>query len=239
MTVATDPYLAPGRSAALASADERREFIRRTYLHLAGAILAFAAIEGLLLDSPIAAGFLGLLGATRYSWLIVLAAFMGISYLADRWARSDSSRQIQYLGLGLYVVAEAFIFLPILFIATRFSSPDVIPAAALMTGLLFAGLTFTAFTSGINFSFLRTALTVGGFVALGLIVASVFLGFDLGVIFAGAMVIFAGAAILYHTSAVLRDYRTDQYVAASLTLFASVALLFWYILRIVMAVSRR
>ncbi len=53
------------------------------------------------------------------------------------------------------------------------------------------------------------------------------------------MVIFASAYILYYTSNILQVYRTDQYVAAALALFASVALLFWYILRIFMAFSNR
>jgi FtsH-binding integral membrane protein len=79
---------------------------------------------------------------------------------------------------------------------------------------------------------------IGGFVALGVIVASIIFGFTLGIIFSGIMVLFAGAAVLYHTSAVMNDYRTDQYVAASLALFASIALLFWWILRIVMSMRR-
>ena len=77
-------------------------------------------------------------------------------------------------------------------------------------------------------------MVIGGFVALGVIVASILFGFQLGILFSGLMVVFASVAILYTTSAVMRDYRTDQYVAASLSLFAAVALLFWYILRIFM-----
>jgi len=46
------------------------------------------------------------------------------------------------------------------------------------------------------------------------------------------MVAFAGTAILYNTSQVLHNYNTKQHVAASLTLFAGIALLFWYILSI-------
>jgi FtsH-binding integral membrane protein len=46
------------------------------------------------------------------------------------------------------------------------------------------------------------------------------------------MVAFAGGAILYDTSNILHRYNTNQHVAAALSLFASVALLFWYILRI-------
>ena len=52
-----------------------------------------------------------------------------------------------------------------------------------------------------------------------------------------AMVGLAGASILYNTSNVLYRYPEDRYVAASLQLFASVALLFWYVLRIF--ISRR
>ncbi|MGC4064189.1 MAG: Bax inhibitor-1 family protein [Polyangiaceae bacterium] len=60
-------------------------------------------------------------------------------------------------------------------------------------------------------------------------------GFQLGTFFSVLMVGFAGAAILYDTSAVMRDYPTDRYVGAALQLFASVALMFWYVLRIFMS----
>ena len=48
------------------------------------------------------------------------------------------------------------------------------------------------------------------------------------------LLFFAGAAILYDTSNIMHHYRLDQHVAASLALFASVALLFWYILQLLM-----
>ncbi len=217
--------------AAQASADVRQQFIRRTYLHLAAAVLAFIAVEALLLRWSGAGSLIGLMTG-GYAWLITLGAFMGVSTLAERWARSDTSQGTQYLGLGVYVLAQAVIFLPLLYVAAYYSSPDVIPTAGLITATLFAGLTFTAFTSGTDFSFLRGALTIGGFVALGLIVVSIVFGFSLGLIFSAAMVVFAAASILYQTSNVIRDYRTDQHVAAALALFASVALLFWYVLRI-------
>ncbi len=49
------------------------------------------------------------------------------------------------------------------------------------------------------------------------------------------MIAFAGAAILYDTSNVLHHYPEDRHVAAALELFASVALLFWYVLRLFMS----
>ncbi len=217
-------------------ADLRADFIRRTYSHLAFAVLAFIAVETLLLQWSGAEGLVYLM-VDGYSWLFVLGAFIGVSGLADQWARSDVSSQLQYLGLGLYVVAEAVIFLPLLYIALSFSSPDVIPTAGIITALLLGGLTFTAFTTRKDFSFLRSILAMGGFVALGVIVTSILFGFSLGIVFSTIMVAFAGGAILYNTSNILHHYRPDQHVAASLALFASVALLFWYVLQIVMSLA--
>lgn len=226
--MAYDAYRGP---VAQASPDARVRFIRQTYLHLGLAILAFVALEWLLLSWSGSEALVSRMTQGR-SWLLVLVGFMGVSYIADRWARSNTSRGMQYLGLGLYVVAEALIFLPLMYVARNYSDPNVIPASAIMTLLLFGGLTFSAFTLGVDFSFLRSALIIGSFVALGLIVVSVLFGFTLGILFSLVMVGLAAASILYTTSNILRHYRTDQYVAAALSLFAAVALLYFYILRI-------
>jgi FtsH-binding integral membrane protein len=231
-------YSNPYVTAAEAGPIERSQFIRRTYMHLAGAILAFAALEAVFLNSAIAPAMMNLMVGGKFSWLIVLGLFMGVSWLAESWARSGASMAMQYAGLALYVVAQAVIFIPLLYVAAFYSSPEIIPMAAMITGGLFLGLTGVVVTTRIDFSFLRGVLVIGGFVALGVIVASILFGFDLGIFFAGAMVVFAAAAILYNTSGIFRDYRTDQYVAASLSLFASVALLLWYILRILLSLRR-
>jgi FtsH-binding integral membrane protein len=220
-------------SAADAEPSDRAAFIRKTYLHLAGAILAFVALEVFLLGSGI--GYAVAQAMFSVSWLFVLLAFMGVSMLANWWANSDASKPMQYLGLGLYVVAEAIIFLPLLLIANYQAGGGVILEAGVMTLGLFAGLTAVVFMTRKDFSFLAPILTVGGFVALGFIAAGLIFGFTLGNFFALAMVIFAGGSILYQTSNIIHHYRTDQYVAASLALFAGVALMFWYVLRILSA----
>lgn len=223
---------------AKASASERSAFIRRTYGHLAAAVGAFALLEYILLQLPMTPKLIGMMMGTRFSWLAVLGLFMVVGWIADKWARSATSRTMQYAGLILYVLAEAVIFLPLLYLAAYFTKPHVIPAAGLLTLTLFAGLTGTVFITRKDFSFLRTALIVGAFVALGLIVAGVLWGFDLGTIFAVAMIGLAAGFILYYTSNVLHHYRTDQHVAASLALFAAVALMFWYVLILIINMSR-
>ena len=213
--------------------DARATFIRKTYAHLGGAILAFALLEAIFLRIPAMLNFASLMMG---NWFIVLAAYMGVSFLASKWAMSSTKLSTQYMGLGLFVVAEAVIFLPILMIATSFY-PGIISQAAVATLGLTAGISMIAFVTKKDFSFLNSFLTIGGFIALGLIVASMIFGFQLGIIFSGAMVLFASIAILRDTSNIIHHYQTNQYVAASLGLFASVALLFWYLLQILMSLA--
>ena len=114
---ATD-YSYPSVMADVASSDARATFIKRTYIHLLGAILACIAIDAVILnvfDDQLAP----MVGWAMHGWhwLAVLGAFMAVSFIADRWAHSNVSRQMQYVGLGVYVVAEALILVPLLYIA--------------------------------------------------------------------------------------------------------------------------
>lgn len=221
-----------------ASRDARASFIAKTYLHLFGAIAAFVLIEAVLLNLPIAER-LTMTMVSGYNWLMVLGAFMLVSHVANRWAHNATSLATQYIGLSLYVVAEAVIFLPLLYVASRFGGPNVIPTAGVITATVFTGLTAVVLLTRKNFSFLGPFLGTMGFVALGFIVCSLLFGFDLGMLFTVAMIALAAGYILYSTSKVLHEYRIGQHVAASLALFAAVALLFWYILRLLMMLSSR
>lgn len=213
---------------------DRATFIFNTYLHLAAAVLAFAGLTALIINSPVGESLTRMvLGGGKVGWLVVLGGFMLIGWLAESFAHSETSKPVQYMGLGLYVVAEAFIFTPLLFIAAGFYA-DAIPTAGLMTGVIFAGLTGFVMLTRYDFSFLRGALCVAGLAAMGFIVASMIFGFSLGLVFVVVMIALAGLYILYDTSNVMHHYRTDQHVAASLALFASVALMFWYVLQLVM-----
>lgn len=218
---------------------ERAAFIRKTYGHLAGAIALFVVLEAVMLKMGLGVLALQLLGASNYSWLAVIGVFMLVSWVAEKWATSDTSLTTQYAGLVLYTVAEALIFLPMIMLAMMMTGDaSLLTQAALITGAMVLGITVVAFTTKKDFSFLGGFLKVGGLIALGLIAASFFLPVSLGLWFSGAMILFASASILYNTSNLIHRYNTNQYVAASLSLFASVALLFWYVLRLLMSLSR-
>lgn len=212
----------------------RAQFIARTYNHLFFAILGFTLLEIALFKSGAAENIAKLMMGT--SWLIVLGAFMIVSWLARSAAHSATSKAAQYAALTGYVLAQAIIFVPLLYIANKFA-PGAITSAAAVTLIAFAVLTLVVFVTRKDFSFLRGILMWGGIIALVLIVGGAIFGFNLGTYFSVAMVALAGAAILYDTSNVLHHYPEDRYVAAALELFASVALMLWYVLRLFM--SRR
>ncbi len=217
------------REAPVASLDvsTRAAFIMRTYVNLLGAILGFVAIEMYLFESGLAERIA--VAMLSVSWLLVLGGFMIVGWFASKVAFSTRSMPAQYAALAAFVLAEAIIFVPLLYIAQQVA-PGAIESAASVTILGFAGLTAVVFVTRKDFSFLGSVLRWGFVVALVLIVAAVLFGFHLGTYFSVGMIALAGGAILYDTSNVLNHFPEDRYVGAALELFASVALLFWYVL---------
>ncbi len=226
-------------NVATADAEDRAGFIRRTYLHLGLAVLAFVVLEYFFLQSPMMKNMMiDVLSSGRLGMLAIFGGFVVVGMLARGIAHNTESAPLQYLALAGYVVAEAIIFIPIMLVANMYA-PGAITHAGIITLALFAGLTFTGLTSRTDFSFLGGILKIGGFVALGLIIGSIMFGFTLGLVFSGAMIILAAGAILYDTHNIMNHYRTDQHVAASLELFASVAMMFYYVLRMLISLNRR
>src|SRR5262245_24623522 len=221
---------ARGGSAGLV--ERRARFIARTYNHLFGAIIAFVGVEFALFSTGAAQSIARAMLGT--SWLLVLGGFILVSWIASHFAHTAESRGAQYAGLAAYVVAEAIVFVPLLFIANSVA-PGAIQSAGIVTMLGFGGLSAVVFYTKKDFSFLRSIVMFGGILALVAIAAGAIFGFQLGTFFSVAMVGLAGAAILYDTSNILHHYPEDRYVAAALELFASVALMLWYVLRIFLA----
>ena len=220
-------YLAP---VSQASVEDRSDFIWKTYAHVVGAILAFAAISGYFLTSGVGESLAPLM---FNNWLLVIGAFMLVSWGASHIAHRLESKPAQYAAFGGFVFAEALLFAPMLWIADT-TQPGVIDSAAGVTLLGCVGLIATAMITRKDFSFLRGMLIWGGMLAMVAIVGAIIFGFQLGTWFSVAMIGFAGAAVLYDTSNIMHHYPQDRYVAASMALFASIALMFWYVLQLFM-----
>ena len=223
-------------TVADAAVDERTAFIRRTYGHLTAAIFAFAGLNWVFYVSGISTTIYNkfFAGGGMAGPLIFFGGFIFVSWLAESWARKDTSVGMQYTGLGVFVVAESLFFSPLLLLAAS-RADGVIYSASIATLAIFGGLTAFVFTTKQDFSFMKTFMAVASFAALGLMLCSFIFGFQLGMVFTVVMILLAAGYILYQTSNVLHHYRTHQHVAAALALFASVALLFWYILRLFMS----
>lgn len=227
-------------SVAEADTDARAAFIVRTYLHLFAALVAFVALIVVWFVTPVAGMVLSIFQLGRLGMLLFLGAFMGVSMLADRWARSDTSQGMQYAGLALYTVAESLIFIPLIalaLMATADGDTMILPKAGMVTMMMFGSLTGIVLITRKDFSFMRGVLMFAGVAAMVIVVMSLIFGFTLGATFSYAMIALACGYILFHTSNVLHQYRTDQHVSAALALFSSVTLLLWYVLRIFL--SRR
>jgi FtsH-binding integral membrane protein len=227
----------PGAVATLGT-NERVAFIKRTYAHLGAAILAFVAVVYGFLHTALAFDFTRWALSGSGNWMLVLVAFMLIGVATDRMSRSPTSVRVQYAGLVLGVIAEAIIITPLLFVATIYSKdPYIIHKAGVLTLAIFGGLTGAVFFTKKDFSFMRGALSILTFAALGVIVASWLFGFQLGTVFAVAMIGLMAGYVLYQTSAVMAHYPPTFHVAAALQLFSTIATMFWYVLQLLM--SRR
>ena len=226
-------YASESHTYADVDVSERSAFITRTYAHLLGAVLSFIGIELFLFQNGYAEQIAQVLAG---NWMLTLIAFMLIGWIGSKYASTVTSSAAQYFGLALYVVAEAIIFVPILYIANSIGH-GLIESAAQISVIGFLGLSAIVFITRKDFSFMRAALMWAGFVALIIVFSSLIFGLELGVWFSIAMIALAGGSILYDTSNILHHYPTDRHVGASLELFASVALLFWYVLRLLIAIQ--
>jgi uncharacterized protein len=232
-------------AVATVGVSDRVAFLRKTYAHLGGALIAWAALTGAFFRFAPETSFKFSRWALdgRWNWLAVIALFMVVGMIAQKLAQSNTSRGLQYLGLGLEVGAWTFLLQPVLWVLfSNFHAGEpmkILGEAVVITLAIFVGLTLTVFISKKDFSFMRGALMIGMFAAMGVVLASLLFGFQLGAIFCGAMVLLMAGYILYQTSIIMKSFPPTAHVAAALMLFSTVATLFWYVLQFLMEMNRR
>ena len=209
----------------------RADFMRRVYLRLVAGVAAFVLIEAYLFTSGLAVAITEFVFST--SWLLILGGFMVVSWLANAVALRAASPASQWGGYLLLVAANALIFAPMLVIA-ELQVPGTVAQAGQYAVGGFVILSVVAHRSSRDFTWLGASLRWFGILALAGIALAVLTGFQLGTWFSLAMIGFAGAAILYETQVLLRETPPGRETVAAMALFSSLALLFWYVLRLFM-----
>jgi len=227
-----------------APAADRAAFFRRTYGLVAVGFAAFAALLAIFFvgfdqRSGIAFALFAGLGSMisslgGWSILLVMLAFWGATTLAQSLAFNRASRSSQYAGLGLYVILEALIFVPLIgyvILSTKGNASSVLVPAGIVTGGMIAGLTALVFMTNLDFSFLKVAIILGSFAALAIVLVAAIAGLSLGAWFSIAMIVLMATVILYQTNEIKNTLETDQHVAAAFILFSSFVTLLFYVIR--------
>ena len=227
-----------------APAADRAAFFRRTYGLVAIGFAAFAALLAIFFvgfdqRSGIAFALFAGLGSMisslgGWSILLVMLAFWGATTVAQSLAFNRASRTSQYAGLGLYVILEALIFVPLIgyvILSTKGNASSVLVPAGIVTGGMIAGLTALVFMTNLDFSFLKVAIILGSFAALAIVLVAAIAGLSLGAWFSIAMIVLMATVILYQTNEIKNTMETDQHVAAAFILFSSFVTLLFYVIR--------
>ena len=219
-----------------APAADRAAFFRRTYGLVAASFGAFAiALFGLFVSGVAETFMRAIAGVGSWGMLGVMVLFWLGTTAAQSLAFSRASRLAQYAGLGLYVLLQALIFVPLIYytsIVTKGNPGEILIPACLATGALVVALTAVVFMTNLDFSFLKVAIVTGSICALGIIVVSLFAGWSLGAWFSIAMIVLMATVILYQTNEVKNTMETDQHVAAAFVLFSSFVTLLFYVIRL-------
>jgi FtsH-binding integral membrane protein len=227
-----------------APAADRAAFFRRTYGLVAVGFAAFAALLAIFFvgfdqRSGIAFALFAGLGSMisslgGWSILLVMLAFWGATTVAQSLAFNRASRGAQYAGLGLYVLLEALIFVPLIgyvILSTKGNASTVLVPAGIVTAGMIAGLTALVFMTNLDFSFLKVAIILGSFAALAIVLVAAIAGLSLGAWFSIAMIVLMATVILYQTNEIKNTLETDQHVAAAFILFSSFVTLLFYVIR--------
>ena len=227
-----------------APAADRAAFFRRTYGLVAVGFAAFAALLAIFFvgfdqRSGIAFALFAGLGSMisslgGWSILLVMLAFWGATTVAQSLAFNRASRGAQYVGLSLYVLLEALIFVPLIgyvILSTKGNASTVLVPAGIVTAGMIAGLTALVFMTNLDFSFLKVAIILGSFAALAIVLVAAIAGLSLGAWFSIAMIVLMATVILYQTNEIKNTLETDQHVAAAFILFSSFVTLLFYVIR--------
>lgn len=212
---------------------DRKLFIKKTYTHLLLGIVAFFVLSFIIGNSVIGSIFAPFVLGNYFLIIAVLIVFGIIHTFLQDIMEFSNKKLFQYSAFIIYITLESILISPIIFLL---KDTLIFPIAFLMTFAIFAVITLIAFVTKKDFEFLGSFLTMGLILGLITIVLSFIFGFNLGIIFSAFMVCLASGYILYDTSKIINKYSDHQYIAAAGSLMASIILLLWYLIRILIEI---
>ncbi|MDX8394722.1 MAG: Bax inhibitor-1/YccA family protein [Mariprofundales bacterium] len=205
--------------------DDRIAFLGRTYGMLAGAIAA-GSVGALMAQ--------GMAFPMEHPWIMLFLMIGGI-FAVQAVQHKPGINTIALLGFG---ALTGMAIAPLVGMVAA-KNPMLVVQAFMTTAVTFVALSGYVFYSRKDFSYLK------GFVWTGLI-ALIVLGLSNVFFFQSPVIALAGAAvgvllfsafILYDTSNILRTYSSNDHIAAALTLYLDVFLLFQNLLALFYGMS--
>lgn len=209
------------RTASEAPVEERMAFLRKVYGLLSISVLMAAAASWFTLTN------LGFLAMVARSQMIFFVLQIGAIFFA-MWARKKETMGL--VALFLFTILTGITTAPVLYMY----SGSTVTQAALLTGLIFGGLSIYTIRSKKDFSFMGGMLTTGLLILVvgGLLNAFIFKSSAGAFMFSCVGVFLFSGFIIYDTFNILRRYPTDEYISATLSLYLDILNLFMALLHI-------
>ncbi len=212
--------------------EARSAAIKKTYGLLSLSVVA-AVVGGFIGSNSTAVVrfFAGPLG-----WIAAMIALNAIPYVAMACRHNPVTGTLALIGDGFI---SGLVLAPVLYMASVVA-PDIVPAALVLTAIVFAGVTFAVMLTMVQFSAPRGLMTGMFFAIIGVIILNMFLNIGfLGMLIAGAIGIFGVFILVNATSQVLNNPEYNEPVAGALMLFAGLFNVFVAILHLLLVFAGR
>ncbi|MDP7012642.1 MAG: Bax inhibitor-1 family protein [Verrucomicrobiota bacterium] len=212
--------------------EARSAAIKKTYALLSLSVVS-AIVGGFIGSStPALVQFF----ASIPGWIVAMIALNAIPHMAMACRNNPVMGTLALIGDGL---VAGLVLAPVLFMASVVAK-DIVPAALVLTAIVFAGVTAAVMITKVQFSAPR-GLMIGMFFAIiGVIVLNMFLEIGpLGMLISGAIGIFGVFILVNATSQVLNNPEYDEPVVGALMLFAGLFNVFVAIIHLLLAFAGR
>jgi len=212
--------------------EARSAAIKKTYALLSLSVVS-AIVGGFIGSStPALVQFF----ASIPGWIVAMIALNAIPHMAMACRNNPVMGTLALIGDGL---VAGLVLAPVLFMASVVAK-DIVPAALVLTAIVFAGVTAAVMITKVQFSAPRGLMIGMFFAVIGVIVLNMFLEIGpLGMLISGAIGIFGVFILVNATSQVLNNPEYDEPVVGALMLFAGLFNVFVAIIHLLLAFAGR